>query len=184
MAKRRDKPDTPTSDTRSRARAPGASTKAGGRRGKAHGGNGVTAAEAESRLADTESAMLRHAKDRDAAREVQRLHSVRYNTAMMWCRKVRERWKAEAEARPVGDRESERHEQIERYTDLYRRALEGGSLKVAVAAADRIAQLRGFLTNKVEVTGKDGGPLEFLQKMSDAQLEDIVRRAREGASGG
>lgn len=149
------------------------------------GGRDTTAGDVEQRLLDTEEAMLRLLSDRKAAREMVSQHRVHYQTALKWCRMVRERWKADADARVGTDREVLRQQHIQRIAKIADDA-DGpdGSLKVRLAAAERLAQLDGFLTNKVEVTGKDGGPLEVLQKMSDAQLEEIVRRSAQGGAGG
>jgi hypothetical protein len=179
---------------------PAASENGSRARARGHkrgGGRGGTAGEIEERLAATEAAMLVHAKDRDAARVVMAQFPVKHNTAMAYCRRVRERWKAEAEARKGVDREALRQMQLERYHMLLSIALgevqgeegngedaEGAapnvrrpfSLKQAVAIADRIAQLHGFLTTKVEVSGTLTHRHEIDREQRDAARALLARR--------
>lgn len=171
MARRVSAPEP--GDSASRARATSV------RRASKRGGGTVTAAEQEERLAFTEEQMLELLSDRKAARAVVDEYKVHPNTALRYCRMVRERWRAEAGARDGANRTERLQEHRERFATIFRRSLdnESGSLKTAIAAAERLAQLDGFLTNKVEHSGPDGGPIPF--KAEDLPDDKLDARIRE-----
>lgn len=144
-------------------------------------GRGSTVGELEDRLARTEELMLTHGRDRAAAAKVAAEYEVHFNTGLRWCRAVRERWQAEALARPGVDREQKKQEHIERFRVILVKALEGKRLRDAVAAAERIAQLDGYLI-RVEHSGPNGGAIP-LESKSDAELEARLKEL-EGIVGG
>jgi len=115
----------------------------------------ATKAEFEARLDRTEEIMLTGRSDGAAARELARECGVTTRQGLAYVARVRGRWREAAAARGV-DPAEKYGEHRERFAFLFRTALETNQLRVAATAAERLAQLDGFLSGKAPPVGSAG----------------------------
>ncbi len=126
-----------------------------------------TERQMEERLAATAEYLLRGWTDRRVAATMAEDYGVSINMGYRYVADVKRRWAEEARARAETPPEDIVKEHADRFRMLMELSLQEKSLKTAIMAAERLAQLEGLLTTKsVQHSGKVG--LELNPEVDEA----------------
>jgi len=150
-------------------------------KGRAQGGDEgedgktrCTDREYEDRVAAAQQLMLCGYTDRRTAVTLADTHKVSIRQAHRYIEDAKARWQQAAKARTDRTEEERLAEHVERFAMLVQLCVAGGNLKTAVTASERLAQIDGFLSTKVQHSGKVG--LDLNPEVDEAAAE--VLRAR------
>ncbi len=133
-----------------------------------------TELEYESRLAEAAEYMLRGWADKRVAAEMAHKYGVTTEQGRNYIRDVKARWAEEARARSEAPAEDILKEHIDRFKMLMEMSVREKSMKTAIMAAERLAQLEGLLTTKsVQHSGKVG--LDLNPEV-DAAAAEVLRQ--------
>lgn len=148
------------------------------RKTKAGRGDKTPKAEVERRVDQAESLLLQGLSDRQVQKLLVSAHDVHPRTASRYVSGAYERWRdaaREEDGRTVEERRKE-HEGMIRH--ILATAGKEGRIDLQLRGVEMLVRLYGTAaSSRVELTGKDGGPLAY-QNLSRDELASLVADAK------
>lgn len=146
-------------------------------------GKQPTETEYAQRLRDAEALLVALGSPRKAAAALVERYAkdgVCKRTAMNWCRTVRERW-VEEQAERDGESRLERVARLRAVgQQILEMSLADRNTKSAQAVWINLCAIDGVALNKIELTGKDGGPVQvetMTREERQARIAELQARA-------
>ena len=137
-------------------------------------GHRTPVSELEYRIDQVEQLLLLGTQRKQAITLVAEKFDVSKRTALRYVNRVYDRWKASAEFEDGRTRQERREEQRLRLRKVLQKAWQENNFRTILRAEELLARIDGtFSADRVELSGKDGGSIDF-KNASDDDLKRIL----------